>query len=859
MSLTIAMQSAISSLNANQLLLQVTSSNVSNANTPGYTRKTLDLETRILNGLGAGVMTGNITRSIDQYLQSQMRVQSSASSQYDTLKSFYDQMQSLFGNVGDNTSIVSTLTDFANALQALAVNPENVSQQTNALTAAQNLVQQLGSMGSELQDLRRQADQQISAAIDDINAQLEKIDELNASIARNIALNLPAGDLQDQRDIAIDEIAKQMDITYFTRDNGEVVIFTKSGRTLLDQDPRLLSHDEASALTANITHADGGIGGIMLDGADITDEITSGKIGALVDVRDRRIPDLVAELDRLTATLRDQINAAANQGTAYPAPNSLTGSHRFAAADVLVASGSIRIAVVDSSGKYVDDGGGNPAVGNIDLTALTNAVGGTLTVQNVLDAINGGVIGGFPGIAGVTASLSNGNLVIRADNPAYGVVVASSDVDGSLGTNGAVDSSGVTLGGDITAFPNPTVQLATSGISTAAGTELQALLTNGDLLLGLETTAGGPGALQLSANAKLAFGAVGGGPGSSVGAAVNTASGDIAGGGTVEVSIDSDADGFGDTVIGTLTFGAATLAGATAGGSQGSIAITGIDLSRDTAVAVGGTTESFNQYFGLNDVFTTDTNYDVYSTTPQVSGTTGVGLAGTLTFEGAFGSTTVAYAGADSLTDIAASINANATLAAQNIHASVVTEGSKVRLKIVDDDGNNFTVTDSGTFLSTLGVGTNTTGIVDAIQVRSSLATNPALLPRGALDLATTPAIGQSAITSGDNSVVQSMAGTLNAAIAIPAAGAMGLKNTTLLSYGTAILSLNAVDAANIASTQAFKANLVQDLQTKFASASGVNIDEELANMIVYQNAYNASARLIKTASDMFDTLTNMV
>jgi flagellar hook-associated protein 1 FlgK len=859
MSLTIAMQSAISSLNAAQLALQVTSSNVSNANTVGYTRKTVNQETRILDGMGAGVFSGNITRSVDASLQQQLRLQSAGSGQYDTLSNYYDQMQNLFGSLDSNSSFVSAIDKFEATLQALGVTPEGVSQRTDVVNAAQNLTQQLASTGSQLQALRRQADNDISDSVSTVNAQLQIIDQLNKAIGRNTALNLPTGDLEDQRDVAIDKVAKEIDITYFMRDNGEVVIFTKGGRTLLDQEPQLLSHSPASGMDAGITHDSGSVDGIWLGGIDITNEINSGRMGALVDLRDSRVPDLVSEMDRLTGTLRDQINALQNDGTAFPPPNSLTGSHIFNAADTLVAAGNIRIAVTDSAGKYVDDGGGSPDYADIDLSALTAAVGGTLTVQDVIDAINGGVIAGFAGVPGVTASLSNGNLVVKADNPAYGVVIDNSDVDGSLGTNGSVDATGVTTGGDITTFPAPTIALATSGISQAAGTALQALLVNGNLNLAVETTAGAPGAVRLAANSRFTFGPLGGGAGSSLGLPVSTASGDLAAGGTVEVSFDSDGDGTSDTVIGTLTLGAATLNNPTVGGAQGSIAIQGIDITRNATVQVAGGTQSFNQFFGLNDFFTTGTDYDSYSSGPQTTGTSPLTLAGTLSFSGIFGATTVNYTTASSLSDIAAAVNANGALQAANIAASVVTDGSNVRLKIADSDGNNFSLTDSGTLLSTLNFGTDTTGIVQALQVRSTLANNPSLISRAQLDESAAPAIGAAAVTAGDGSIVQSMANAFTSQIAFPAAGALGKTTTTLGGYATSILSLNAVDAANVTSTQSFKSALVQNLQNRFTSSSGVNIDEELSNMIVFQNAYTASARVITTAADMLKTLTDMV
>lgn len=861
MSLIIALQSAVSSLQANQIALEIASSNVANANTEGYTRKSVSQETRVVDTRGAGVNITGVVRKVDEHLLREMRIQSSDLGATDARDFYYQRMQSLFGSLLNDSAISATISDFANTLDALAINPEGLSQRRDVVDAAKTLTEQLDEMGRQLQVLRREADVEISEAVDVVNAQLAIIDDLNTKIARGQALGESVPDLHDQRDLAVNKIAELIDITTFSRDNGEIVIFTGGGRALLDRDPHLLTHDPVAAMDAAITHADGGVRGILVDGVDITTEITGGRIAGLVDVRDRRIPDLVAELDRLAATLRDEINAIHNDGTAFPAPNSLTGTHAFLATDTLAAAGTVRVAVVDANGNYVDDGTGSPDFVDIDLSALATAVGGTLTVQDVIDAINGGVIPGFDGIAGATASLANGALRIKATNPAYGVVVDGTGIDGSLGTNGSVDASNVTLGGDILAFPTPTVTLATSGISESAGQALEALLVNGDLVLPVETTAGGPGQVRLSADANFAFGAVGGGAGSSLGVAVSTASGDLAGGGTVEVALDSDGDGLGDTVVGTLTFGAITLAGATAGGPQGSISVQGIDVSRDTSVTVAGTSRGFAHYFGLNDFFTTASDYDVYTSAPQTSGTSAVGVSGTLTFSGGFGGSPVgiAYAAGDSLTDIAAAITADPTLAAANIEASVVTEGSKVRLRIIDDDGNNFTLTDSGTFLSAFGVATDTSGIVQDIRVRQALLDDPALVSRGELDNAAAPAIGASAITAGDDSAVQRMARRFTDDITFATAGGLPATTTTLAGYGAAILSLNSVEAANVASTRNFKETLVQDLKTSVANASGVNVDEELANVVLFQNAYNASARMISVVSEMLETLTDLV
>jgi len=103
------------------------------------------------------------------------------------------------------------------------------------------------------------------------------------------------------------------------------------------------------------------------------------------------------------------------------------------------------------------------------------------------------------------------------------------------------------------------------------------------------------------------------------------------------------------------------------------------------------------------------------------------------------------------------------------------------------------------------------------------------------------------------------MANAFTSQLSFAAAGALGPTVNTFGGYATSILSLNAVQAANVSNTQRFKAALVQDYKTKLSSGSGVNIDEELSRMIVLQNAYAASARVIATASDMLKTLNDII
>ncbi len=91
-----------------------------------------------------------------------------------------------------------------------------------------------------------------------------------------------------------------------------------------------------------------------------------------------------------------------------------------------------------------------------------------------------------------------------------------------------------------------------------------------------------------------------------------------------------------------------------------------------------------------------------------------------------------------------------------------------------------------------------------------------------------------------------------------PPPGGLPATTDTLAGFGIAITSFNASNAANAEAEFAFQDSLHRDLLNKSLSFSGVNIDEEMANMVLYQNAYQASARLVQAADELFAILVNL-
>jgi len=408
MSLTSSLYTALTGLQTNQSAMRVLSNNITNANTPGYTRKIAELQSRVIAGTGAGVKLGSIDRYVDQALQVQLRNTTSDFNGLDVRQQFLKRMQDMFGSPDSDSSIASMMSDFSTSMTALTTNPESVSLRLDVVTNAQRTAQSLNSMSADTQQLRQEADSQISASIDIVNAQLETIDKLNDQIVAARLRGVETGDLEDQRDLAVSKISEQMDVSTYTRENGQMVIFTKAGRTLLDGDPATITHTPAATLQAGLSYP-GAIDGITVNGQDITTEIGSGKIAALVQLRDTTLPSFTAEINQLATKLRDEVNKIHNQGTGLPAAKTLTSS-RPQTGTATSLTGTVTVTLLNPDGTAAFSGA-MPAPGTLDAAGFATALNT--------------VLAGF----GVGASATNNSGTVTLDGGGYGVAITGGTVD----------------------------------------------------------------------------------------------------------------------------------------------------------------------------------------------------------------------------------------------------------------------------------------------------------------------------------------------------------------------------------------------------------------------------------------------
>jgi flagellar hook-associated protein 1 len=448
MSLSIALFNALSGLQVNQTALQVTSSNVANVNTPDYARKIHDQQNRVLGGIGAGVETAQIVRRIDQFLRRDLMQETTVLGNAKVRSDYLNRMQAMFGSLGNNNALGNSITNLSSAIENVANSPEVAAHRFDAVNEAVRMAQYFNDMGTQVQQLRTQADAEIAAAVDIINTELEVVAELNAKIANNLVKGLPVGDLQDRRDAAVKTISEYMDLQEFTDSTGQLRLFTKSGRSLVSGTTvSSLSYTVTPYMTPNETYP-GAISGITLNGTtnDITDQITAGKLGALIEMRDRQLPAMTAQLDQLAGQLRDEVNRVHNrgantpfgQGTGAGDPAAMYGSRSIAnPADALTLGSDVTFAILDAAGNSV--------------TAPMTLAAGATTPDAILTAIDG-YLGTAPGYG--AAAWNDDRMEIKLEN-GYRLAILDNGPAGDMGdATITFDADGDTVTEDYLGFSN---------------------------------------------------------------------------------------------------------------------------------------------------------------------------------------------------------------------------------------------------------------------------------------------------------------------------------------------------------------------------------------------------------------------
>lgn len=378
---------AARSLEAQRVGLQVTGQNIANVNTPGYTRRVVDFAAvppTSRDSAGGGVTATDIRSQRDALLERRVEQETTAAEREASLADALGVAELALGAPG--ASIDERLSEFFDSFARLADSPTStVARQEVALQGA-NLASAIRGTADRLAAARQEANARVGATVEEINALASRISALNESIAAE-GVGSAGLHLADEQGELVRQLAGLTDIRVLARPGGGVDIDIAGGHPLV-------VGNTAYSLEGTPSGPDG-ILQITVDGADITQEISSGELGGLLIARDSRIPEYIARLDEQAFELAETINTIhadgfdldGNTGQDFFAfTSAITGPAGAASAlvlDAAIAADPRRIAAADTAVP-----GGNAVARELaDARDLRVLDGGTATLNEAWGAL----------------------------------------------------------------------------------------------------------------------------------------------------------------------------------------------------------------------------------------------------------------------------------------------------------------------------------------------------------------------------------------------------------------------------------------------------------------------------------------
>src|SRR6476620_5016409 len=337
MGLSQALAIAMSGLRATQASISLVGSNVANAETPGYVRKTA-IQVAGTNGdYGSSVLLNGAARRLDQYLQTQLRTETSGAVYAETRATYLANLQNVYGNPAETGTIEDSFNKLLTAFQALSTSPDSQSARIGAVAAAQTMAQTLNAMTQGIQNLRANAEMGINDSIVTANNAMSQIAFINNQLVNNGKTDAATASLLDQRDQYITQLSSLMDIRTVVNDLNQVTVFTNSGVQLVGTEAAQLSFNPQGTMTPNTLYnptdpTKSNVGTITINfphggSYDLvsTNSIRSGKIAAYLELRDNTLVKAQAQVDQFAASMASALSDKTTAGTAAPASGTQAG------------------------------------------------------------------------------------------------------------------------------------------------------------------------------------------------------------------------------------------------------------------------------------------------------------------------------------------------------------------------------------------------------------------------------------------------------------------------------------------------------------------------------------------------------
>jgi flagellar hook-associated protein 1 len=285
--------------------LNIAGQNITNANTPGYVRRTADLETRVAGTITyGGVYAAGLQRHVDQFLDAKTYDATGFDAQAKSRDSALARIENIF-NDSAGTGLSSSLAAMFSALGALGATPSDTTARTTVLESARVVAQRVRESSQQISSVRRDLLDQAQGVAEQVNQLASQLVDLNRQVANVQATGGDAADLCDQRDRVVSKMAEHVNVHVFTDGSGKFVV-SAGGATLVEG-------NESAKLSVTLSPTDGTLQ-IVMDrpggsAMDVTSQISGGTLGGIREARDVDASEVAQRLDQFAYDLATAVNA----------------------------------------------------------------------------------------------------------------------------------------------------------------------------------------------------------------------------------------------------------------------------------------------------------------------------------------------------------------------------------------------------------------------------------------------------------------------------------------------------------------------------------------------------------------------
>jgi flagellar hook-associated protein 1 len=308
--LTASLNIATSSMLAEEGAIEVTTNNIANVNTPGYSRQVPNLEEAGIIQVGqltygTGAALGSITSLRDSVLDLRVNQETQQQGQLNAFISAGQQIQGLF-NESSGTGLQSSITAFFNSLSELSANPSDLTTRQGVITAAQNLADGFNQTSNNLGTLQSNADLAVQQSVSQINSLTAQIAQVNQQVVAATETGQDAGSFIDQRQQLMNQLSNYIGFSEVDAGDGGLTLTTANGSTLVVGNQSFALTTQANSTT--------GFQDVYSNGQDITSQIAGGSLAGQIQIRDQEIPSIQGALDTLAYNLSTAVNAQNAKG-----------------------------------------------------------------------------------------------------------------------------------------------------------------------------------------------------------------------------------------------------------------------------------------------------------------------------------------------------------------------------------------------------------------------------------------------------------------------------------------------------------------------------------------------------------------